>query len=223
MRFGILLTGIFLVLGCVASDHVVRESYPKAWWEPVDPKTAPSWEILPQAASLEKNEVILSKRNELGILSNFADTPFTFRQKSYGSVEGFWQALKFPEDAQDPRIKPGIVWPLSRDEVALKSGFEAKDLGKIANENMKKLGIKWVTFEKEKILYGSSDEGMKRHYELIVQVMREKLAQNPQVKQILLKTGSLRLLPDHDQGASPPPAYRYHEIWMMIREELKGH
>ena len=41
--------------------------------------------------------MILSKRNELGILSNFAATPFTLYGKRYASVEGFWQMMLYPE------------------------------------------------------------------------------------------------------------------------------
>src|SRR5579862_950206 len=67
-------------------------SYPPYWWAPVPENQKASWEILPQAAG--PGEVILSKRNELGILSNFAATPFTFRGRRYASVEGFWQMMK---------------------------------------------------------------------------------------------------------------------------------
>src|SRR5436190_1259098 len=63
--------------------------YPAKWWEPAPNKGAPSWEILPQEA--KPGEVILSKRNELGLLSNFAATPFEFHGKRYASLEGFWQ------------------------------------------------------------------------------------------------------------------------------------
>src|SRR5262249_55044696 len=56
-----------------------RTNYPAHWWTPVPTNGAPAWEILPQAAG--PGEVILSKRNELGLLSNFAATPFTFRGK----------------------------------------------------------------------------------------------------------------------------------------------
>lgn len=38
--------------------------------------------------------MILSKRNELGLLSNFAATPFTFKGKHYASLEGFWQMME---------------------------------------------------------------------------------------------------------------------------------
>jgi len=48
--------------------------YPAHWWARVEDSQKPAWEVLPQAA--QPGEVILSKRNELGILSNFAATPF---------------------------------------------------------------------------------------------------------------------------------------------------
>ena len=88
--------------------------YPAAWWMPVPKEGAPAWEILPQEAG--PGEVILSKRNELGLLSNFAATPFTFHGKRYASLEGFWQMMKYPEAADDPRAKfPGVDWKFTRD------------------------------------------------------------------------------------------------------------
>src|ERR1019366_5140152 len=77
------------------------QQYPAHWWTPVPEANKPDWEILPQSA--KPGEVILSKRNELGILSNFAPTPFTLYGKRYASVEGFWQMLLYPEGADDPR------------------------------------------------------------------------------------------------------------------------
>ena len=77
---------------------------------------AASWEILPQAAG--PGEVILSKRNELGLLSNFTETPFVFRGIRYPSLEGFWQMMKYPEGPDDPRaVAPGISWAHTREEV----------------------------------------------------------------------------------------------------------
>ena len=62
---------------------------------------------------------ILSKRHELGLLSNFAPTPFTFHGRRYASLEGFWQMMLYPEGPDAPRAKfPGIAWKHSRDEVA---------------------------------------------------------------------------------------------------------
>src|SRR5437868_3017304 len=82
------------------------QKYPERWWAPVPKEGAPSWEILPQEAG--PGEVILSKRHELGLLSNFAVTPFTFRGKRYASLEGFWQMMLYPESEDDPRaVYPG--------------------------------------------------------------------------------------------------------------------
>ena len=51
--------------------------------------------------------------------------------------------------------------------------------------------------------------------------MRAKLAQNPKVRQVLLSTGNLILLPDHFQEANAPPEWAYFKIWMNIRSELQ--
>src|SRR6185369_5744156 len=107
-----------------------RTNYPAHWWAPVPTNGAPGWEILPQAAG--PGEVILSKRHELGILSNFAPTPFTFHGKRYGSLEGFWQAMFFPEDLQsprDPRNAKNLKWTHTRAEVEAMTAFSAKAAG----------------------------------------------------------------------------------------------
>src|SRR5437762_8607978 len=80
---------LFLLNACHSSPHspspsksIARDSrYPAHWWAPVSKEGAPDWEILPQEAG--PGEVILSKRHELGLLSNFASTPFNFRRKHY--------------------------------------------------------------------------------------------------------------------------------------------
>src|SRR5688500_691683 len=60
------------------SEIRLLADYPADWWKFVDPKTAPDWEILPQTARPKRGEkptkVILSKRTELGVLSNLAPT-----------------------------------------------------------------------------------------------------------------------------------------------------
>src|SRR5205823_2599457 len=50
------------------------------WWDPAAREGAPDWEVLPQEA--RPGAVILSKRNELGLLSNFAATPFVFSRRA---------------------------------------------------------------------------------------------------------------------------------------------
>jgi hypothetical protein len=101
------------MIGCCASP---KSQYPARWWTPVSAAGAPAWEILPQEA--KSGEVILSKRNDLGILSNFAPTPFVFHGVRYASVEGFWQMMKYPEGPDDPRwASPKIHWAYTREQV----------------------------------------------------------------------------------------------------------
>src|SRR5882672_1906286 len=180
-----------------------RTIYPAHWWTPVSTNGAPAWEILPQAAA--PGEVILSKRHELGLLSNFAPTPFEFRGKRYASLEGFWQMMKYPEGGDDPRTKfPGLIWPFTREQVAQMVAFEANKAGALASDNMTKMGITWVSFEGKHFEYKPAVPG--EHYKLIVAATWEKVRQNPQVKRVLLATGDLILKPDHHQEPNAPAA-----------------
>jgi predicted NAD-dependent protein-ADP-ribosyltransferase YbiA (DUF1768 family) len=184
----------------------------------VSKEGAPAWEILPQEAG--PGEVILSKRNELGLLSNFAATPFTFHGQRYASLEGFWQMMKYPEGPDDPRLTfPGLHWSLTRQQVAQLTAFEAKRAGTAGEENMRKMGITWVTFEGKRFEYKPDVPG--EHYGLIVAATREKVRQNPEVKRVLLATGNLVLKPDHHQEPNSPAAWRYYDILMEIRAELQ--
>jgi predicted NAD-dependent protein-ADP-ribosyltransferase YbiA (DUF1768 family) len=200
-------------------EAALAGSYPAHWWTPVPENQRASWEILPQAA--RPGEVILSKRNELGILSNFAATPFLFHGQRYASVEGFWQMMLYPEGPRDPRAPAaGITWMHTRGEVARMTAFEAKEAGTLAEANMQKMGIGWVTFEGRRMPYRSKAKG--EHHRLIVAAMRAKMEQNPKVRDILLETGDLILRPDHIEEPDPPAEWLYFNIWMEIRGELQG-
>ena len=190
-----------------------RSEYPSQWWAPVPKEGAPAWEILPQEAG--PGEVILSKRHELGLLSNFAATPFVFHGQRYASLEGFWQMMKYPEGPDDPRATfAGAHWAYTRQQVAQLTGFDAKKAGTLAEQNMKAMGIDWVTFEGKRFDYRPAAPG--EHYRLIVEATREKVRQNPEVKKVLLSTGSLILKPDHHQEPNAPAAWRYYEILTNI-------
>jgi len=192
--------------------------YPAHWWTPVPPEGKPDWEILPQEAG--PGEVILSKRNELGLLSNFAATPFTFRGHRYASLEGFWQMMLYPEGKDDPRAKfPGLVWKFTREQVSQMTSFWAKAAGTLAEENMQKMGITWVSFEGQRFAYRPIKPG--QHYRPIVAATWEKVRQNPEVKKVLLATGDLVLKPDHYQEPHAPAAWRYYEILTQIRTRLQ--
>ena len=215
----ILAVGLCSFHSAAQSQQIVRDPrYPAHWWTPiVDPKK-PAWEILPQEAGA--GEVILSKRHELGLLSNFAPTPFVFRGKRYASLEGFWQMMKYPEGSDDERAKfPGLEWKYTREQVASMVSFEAKRAGDLASANMNKMKIDWVSFEGKRFEYKPAKPG--EHYKLIVAATWEKVKQNPEVKRVLLATGDLILKPDHHQEPNAPAAWRYFEILMQIRSELQ--
>ena len=210
---------VLSVLGQQGSSPIKRDArYPAHWWTAVSEIGKPEWEILPQDAG--PGEVILSKRNELGLLSNFAATPFTYRGKRYASLEGFWQMMLYPEGPNDPRAKfPGLEWKHTRDEVAQMTAFEAKSAGTLAEENMKRMGITWATFEGKRFTYRSMKHG--QHYRLILAATWAKVNQNAEVRRVLMSTGDLILKPDHKSGPNAPDEWRYYELWMKIREQLK--
>ena len=79
------------------------------------------------------------------------------------------------------------------------TAFEAKRAGALAEQNMERMGIGWVTFEGRRFAYRPARPG--RHYRLIVAAMREKVRQNPEVRKVLLATGDLILKPDHHEEA----------------------
>lgn len=201
------------------SQTITRDpKYSASWWTPVPTNGVPTWEILPQEAG--PGEVILSKRNELGLLSNFAATPFTFHGARYASLEGFWQMMKYPEGTNDARaIFPGLEWKLTREQVSQLTAFDAKHAGSAADVNMKKMGITWITFEGKRIEPRSTASG--EFYDLIVEATRAKVRQNPDVEKVLLATGDLILKPDHHQEPDVPAAWRYYEILTTIRTELQ--
>ena len=201
-----------------AVNSTENSGYPAHWFAPVNDANKPDWEILPQAAG--PGEVILSKRNELGLLSNFAPTPFTYRGVRYASLEGFWQMMLYPEGKDDPRSKfPGLTWKYTREQVSQMTAFEAKAAGTLAEDNMKKMGIAWVSFEGNRFDYRPAVPG--EHFRLIQEATRAKVDQNPDVKKVLLATGPLVLKPDHITSPDDPAAWKYYEILTRIREELR--
>jgi hypothetical protein len=216
--FGIAVVGASVAETAAACQGDGRSGYPAAWWQAADRATAPSWEILPQDAG--PCEVILSKRNELGLLSNFAPTPFDLDGVRYASLEGFWQAMKYPEGPNDPRANiPGFTWPHTRAQVMQMTAFEAKAAGDVGSNAMRALGINYVTYQGQRLDYRTVAKG--DHYNLIVRATWAKVSQNQNVKDVLLATKDLTLMPDHAQEANASPAWEYFKIWTEIRTTLQ--
>lgn len=214
------LFSIFLS-SCAMAGTNASDSYPDLWWKAIPDDQVAGWEVPPQAADRSKGEVVLSKRNELGQFSNLGAVGFTLDGVQYASVEGLWQGMKYPESASDERaLDKSVVWAYTRDQVYAMSGFDAKKAGDLANANMKKLGIKWVTYKGEKIVYNG--EGQSRHYELILSACRAKIQQNAELKRLLVSTAPLTFLADHKQAVGTLPSYRYNEIYFKIRGEVLG-
>lgn len=185
--------------------------HPTHWWSEIADPDKPIWEILPHEAG--PGEVIVSKRNELGALSNLALTPFELDGLAYASVEALWQECKLPENASDSRA--ALPWPCDRAKMRTLHGLEAKRLGDQASALMKTHGIDWVSHGGEKFPYPESGRGP--FYRLIRQAMEEKLRRHAGIRELLLATAPLRLQPDHVLYGPQSEAHRYCEIWMEIR------
>ena len=96
------------------------------------------------------------------------------------------------------------------------TSFESKQAGNVANANMKKLGIAWVTYQNKKMIYKTTDQ--LPHYALICRATMAKYKQNKIVSDLLAKTKGLKFFPDHKEDTSVP-AYKYFDIWMRIRDQ----
>jgi predicted NAD-dependent protein-ADP-ribosyltransferase YbiA (DUF1768 family) len=208
----------FSVALLMMSSLLFAGEYPSDWWREVPRDQSNSWEILPQDAV--KGEVILSKRTELGVFSNLAESEFNYQGVTYNSVEGLWQKLKYPDpmDKKDPRHK--FIYPYTREEVTRLSMWESKKAGDMANKINKENGIKFVSYRGRRFIYKDMAAGSQFHYKLIRGAMEAKVFQNENIKELLLKTKGLILKADHKIGLNKPPAYKYFDIYMDIRSNL---
>ncbi len=118
-----------------------------------------------------------------------------------------------------PQLARFVLAGLLSGLVHATGATDAKHAGDLGEASMKAMSIGWVSFEGKRFDYKPREPG--EHYRLIIAAMREKLAQNPAVKKILLATGDLVLRPDHIQEPGAPAAWRYFDIWMQLRAELQ--
>jgi len=210
---------LFSLLLTLSINSLVHASdYPAEWWKPVDGKT-PGWEVLPQSA--KPGEVILSKRNELGIFSNLAHSPFILDGVQYASIEGLWQGMKYPDLTLAEDSRTAVTgWSASRAEVFMMSSWDSKSAGNAANQMYADHGFKLINYFDHWFIYTDGLEGSQFHLELITRAIRAKITQNPEIKALLLRTAGLKLRPDHLMSEKVFPSFKYHAIVEGIREEL---
>ena len=139
------------------------------------------------------------------MLSNLAPTPFELNGKSYASVEGFWQSLKFSEKNDE------------RNKIANLSGIEAKKAGRKAKE------VREFEYQSQKFQVGSEE-----HQELMRKAIKAKLEQNYHVLNLLLKTGDKKIthiLKTPDGQILPDsktiPRAKFCDFLMELREEFR--
>jgi predicted NAD-dependent protein-ADP-ribosyltransferase YbiA (DUF1768 family) len=129
-------------------------------------------------------------------ISNFAPTPFKLDGRVYASVEGFWQGLKFPREADRRRI------------AALYAG-QAKRAGEAA--------VPAETFE-----YGGERfyPGTHAHWKLMERACWAKFSQNEDARSALLATSPRPITHVMRRDSTTIPGAIMAQIWTRIRERL---
>lgn len=211
---------LFLTLISNVACATMQVDYPTHWWERIpETQRQGSWEILPHEA--KNGELILSKRNELGVFSNLAYAPFKLDGIHYNSVEALWQMMKYPDfsDTNDVRMDFASEFPFTREQVYLLSGFESKRAGDAANVINKKYDLKSIiSYQKKTFDYNDHAVGSEYHYQIMKRAILAKVMADKNMLRLLNQTKGLKLMPDHKQGANKPKSYFYHKILMDIRD-----
>jgi protein GP30.3 len=145
---------------------------------------------------------------EVRILSNFAQTPFSLDDLTYQSVEGFWQGLK-------------TEMPMFRRNIAELHGLAAKSAGRVVATGNSRL----FTYMTRLYIVGSE-----AHHVLLERAIRAKTAQNPAVQYVFAASQNrpLRHMIRSRYGTwrvgdSPAlPAIVFEQILTRIRSELQS-
>ena len=131
------------------------------------------------------------------LISNFAPTPFELDGRVYASVEGFWQGLKFPKEADRRRI------------AELYAGT-AKRAGEAA--------MPAETFEYEGVrVY----PGTHAHWKLMERACWAKFSQNEDARSELLATGTRPITHVMRRDSTTIPGAIMSEIWTRVRDRLR--
>ncbi|HEV7240523.1 MAG TPA: NADAR family protein [Thermoanaerobaculia bacterium] len=130
------------------------------------------------------------------LISNFAHAPFELDGQHYGSVEAFWQGLKFPEEARRREIAP------LHGEAARQAGFDAPESAT-------------VDYRGRTIRVGTAD-----HWRLMSFACWAKFNQHEAARQALLGTGERPLMHKTRRDSRNIPGVVMADIWMKVRRGL---
>lgn len=132
-------------------------------------------------------------------LSNFAERRFVLDGRSYLSVEGWYQGLKWPEKAK-------------RAEIAKFSGSRAKNAAKGAPK------AETFLYEDETVAFGSAE-----HHALVKRAIRASLEQSPEVRAAFVATHPrpiVHTLSRPERPGTALPARKFAAILEEVRAEF---
>ena len=132
----------------------------------------------------------------LQLISNLAETPFVLDGRRFTSIEGFWQGLKFADEAK-------------RSEIAALAGHPAKSAGhKAAARDV-------ITYAGRDIRVGTID-----HWALMERACAAKFEQCEPARVALLSTGTRPLEHRVPTDSRTIPGVIMADIWMRLRSRL---
>ena len=130
------------------------------------------------------------------LISNLARTPFELDGNGYGSVEAFWQGLKFPDVER-------------RGRISQLHGLQARNAGFDAPTS------DTLIYRGRTIRVGTSD-----HWHLMYLACRAKFFQHDQARAALVGTGDRPLVHKTRRDSRTIPGVVMADIWMRIRRGL---
>jgi predicted NAD-dependent protein-ADP-ribosyltransferase YbiA (DUF1768 family) len=142
------------------------------------------------------NVISTARDPAIRLLSNFAETPFELDGRTYASVEGFWQGLKFPDAAK-------------RREVAALAGGKARRAGDVVPQS------ETFVYERRTIRAGSPE-----HWQLMALACWAKFSQHAEARRALLATGARPLVHKTRRDSRSIPGVIMADIWMKVRVGL---
>ncbi len=155
-----------------------------------EPPAKPSSEPVPLNIAFDTTPM------PLRLISNLAETSFELDGRGYSSIEGFWQGLKFADEAD-------------RERLADMSGHEAKSAGPKAEP-----GDRFV-YEGREVVVGTVD-----HWALMERASLAKFEQDEDARAALLSTGTRWLEHKVNPDSRTIPGLIMADIWMRIRATL---